>query len=60
VPEHRQPDPVDELARQVERASLFNHDSLDRVATRASGVESERDELVALLREKGIVARTER
>jgi DNA-binding MarR family transcriptional regulator len=47
VHEHRQPDPVDELARQVERASLFNHASLDRVATRASGVESELHELVA-------------
>jgi Fe-S-cluster containining protein len=57
--EPRQPDPVDELARQVERASLFNHASLDRVASRASGIESKLDELVDLLREKGIVADTE-
>jgi Fe-S-cluster containining protein len=57
--EPRQPDPVDELARQVERASLFNHASLDRVATRASGIESKLHELVDLLREKGIVTGTE-
>jgi Fe-S-cluster containining protein len=57
--EPRQPDPVDELARQVERASLFNHASLDRVASRASGIESRLVELVELLREKGIVAGTE-
>jgi hypothetical protein len=55
----RQPEPVDELARQVERASLFNHASLDRVASRASGIEAKLHELVALLREKGIVADTE-
>jgi Fe-S-cluster containining protein len=59
VDEPRQPDPVDELALQVERASLFNHASLDRVATRASGIESKLDELVELLREKGIVTGTE-
>jgi Fe-S-cluster containining protein len=59
VDEPRQPDPVDELALQVERASLFNHASLDRVATRASGIESKLDELVDLLREKGIVTGTE-
>ena len=55
----RQPDPVDELARQVERASLFNHASLDRVASRASGIEAKLVELVELLREKGIVADAE-
>jgi Fe-S-cluster containining protein len=59
VDEPRQPDPVDELARQVERASLFNHASLDRVASRASGIEAKLDELVELLREKGIVADAE-
>jgi len=57
--EARQPDPVDELAQQVERASLFNHASLDRVAARASGIEAKLDELVELLREKGIVADAE-
>jgi hypothetical protein len=30
VHDPRQPDPVDELCRQVERASLFSHASLDR------------------------------
>ena len=55
----RQPDPVDELARQVERASLFNHASLDRVASRASGIEAKLQELVDLLRQKGIVADAE-
>jgi Fe-S-cluster containining protein len=59
VHEPQPPDPVDELARQVERASLFNHASLDRVATRASGIESQLHELVELLRQKGIVAGTE-
>jgi Fe-S-cluster containining protein len=59
VDEPRQPDPLDELALQVERASLFNHASLDRVATRASGIESKLDELLGLLREKGIVTGTE-
>ena len=57
--EPRQPDPVDELARQVERASLFNHASLDRVASRASGIEAKLAQLVELLREKGIVAGAE-
>src|SRR2546427_13293585 len=57
--EPRQPDPVDELARQLERASLFNHASLDRVASRASGIEARLHELVELLREKGIVADAE-
>ena len=57
--EPRQLDPVDELAQQVERASLFNHASLDRVASRASGIEAKLDELVELLREKGILADAE-
>src|SRR2546430_3792191 len=57
--EPRQPDPVDELARQLERASLFNHASLDRVASRASGIEARLHELVELLREKGVVAGNE-
>lgn len=50
-----QPDPLEELALQVERASLFSHASLDRVASRASGIESKLHELVDLLRAKGIV-----
>lgn len=48
-----QPDPVEELARQVERASLFTHACLDRVAGRASGIEARLDELIELLRAKG-------
>jgi Fe-S-cluster containining protein len=48
-----QPDPVEELARQVERASLFTHACLDRVAGRASGIEGKLDELIELLRAKG-------
>ena len=48
-----QPDPVEELARQVERASLFTHACLDRVASRASGIEARLDDLIELLRAKG-------
>ncbi len=48
-------DAVDELALQIERGSLFNHASLDRVAARASGIEAKLHELVDLLRDKGIV-----
>lgn len=49
------PDPVAELALQTERASLFVHASFDRVARRASGIHSELQELVALLRAKGVL-----
>lgn len=52
-----QPDPVAELDRQLERASLFTHASLDRIATRASGIEARLNDLVALLQDKGIVDR---
>lgn len=52
-------DPVDELALQLERASLFTHASLDRVATRASGIEATLHELVDLLRDKGVVGEGE-
>ena len=45
-----------ELDRQLERASLFTHASLDRVASRASGIESELHELVSLLRDKGVLS----
>lgn len=49
------PDPLDELDRQVERASLFTHASFDRIAMRASGIQAELHELVEVLREKGIL-----
>jgi Fe-S-cluster containining protein len=54
-----QPDPLEELGRQVERASLFHHASLERVASRASGIEAKLYELVDLLHQKGIVGDAE-
>jgi Fe-S-cluster containining protein len=49
-------DPLAELDRQVERASLFTHASFDRIASRASGIRSELHELVDVLRSKGVLS----
>ena len=49
-------DPLTELDRQVERASLFTHASFDRIASRASGIQSELHELVDVLRAKGVLS----
>src|SRR2546430_9055343 len=49
-------DPVAELDRQVERASLFTHASFDRIASRASGIRSELHALVDVLRSKGVLS----
>jgi len=49
-------DPVAELDRQVERASLFTHASFDRIASRASGIQAELHELVDVLRSKGVLS----
>jgi Fe-S-cluster containining protein len=49
------PDPLDELDRQVERASLFTHASFDRIAMRASSIQAELHELVEVLRDKGVL-----
>src|SRR2546423_11571173 len=54
--EPRQPDPLDELARQGERGSPFNHASLHPVASPASRIEAKLHQLVDLLPEKGSVA----
>jgi Fe-S-cluster containining protein len=51
----KQPDEVEELDRQVERAALFVHASFDRIASRATAIHSELRELIDLLRERKIL-----
>lgn len=48
-------DRVEHLERQVQRASLFTHASLDRLVGRISGAESYLMEVVDLLRRKGVI-----
>ena len=50
------PDPVTELDRQLERASLFTHASFERIARRSSGIQAELHQLVEVLRDKGVLA----
>ncbi len=49
------PDALGELERMVERASLFTHASFDRIAARATGLQSELHGLIDLLRSKGVL-----
>jgi Fe-S-cluster containining protein len=50
-----QPDPLDELQRQVERGSLFMHASFDRIAGRATDIDGRLHDLIEVLCNKGVL-----
>lgn len=52
MPDHT-PDPLEELDRQVERASLFTHASFDRIAARSSSIDAKLSALIEVLRANG-------
>jgi len=53
------PEKLEELDRQVERGALFMHASFDRIAARASGIESRLVELIEVLEDRGVIGAAE-